>query len=106
VLHQDLAAYNQVFRFLSGALPFGTAETMGVTDGYVDFIEAPNNKGFLILRILLHEVKKIHKTMYGFIDINQLSNIGNDAKSKKKLKKIHEELRRIQSSLYVAEKGT
>ena len=74
--------------------------------GYVNFIEVPNNKGFLILRTLLYEVKKIHKTMYGFIDINQLLNIGNDAISKKKIKKIHEELRRIQSSLYVAEKGT
>ena len=39
VLHQDLAAYNQVNRYLSGELPFGKAETMGVNDGYVDFIE-------------------------------------------------------------------
>jgi len=39
VLYQDLAAYNQVGRFLSGNLPFGKAEIMGVNDGYVDFIE-------------------------------------------------------------------
>ena len=39
VLHQDLAAFTQVMRFLSGALPFGSAETFGVNDGYVDFVQ-------------------------------------------------------------------
>ena len=39
VLHQDLAAYNQVLRYLAGTLPFGSAEIVGVTDGYVDFIQ-------------------------------------------------------------------
>jgi len=39
VLYQDLAAYNQVGRYLSGTLPFGTAEIMGVNDGYVDFVQ-------------------------------------------------------------------
>jgi simple sugar transport system substrate-binding protein len=39
VVYQDLAAYNQVLRYLSGTLPFGTAETLGVNDGYVDFVQ-------------------------------------------------------------------
>lgn len=39
VLYQDLAAFNQVSRFLEGDLPFGKAEIMGVNDGYVDFIQ-------------------------------------------------------------------
>ena len=39
VLYQDLAAYYQVLRYLSGTLPFGTTEIMGVNDGYVDFVE-------------------------------------------------------------------
>ncbi|GHV84755.1 BMP family ABC transporter substrate-binding protein [Spirochaetia bacterium] len=39
VLYQDTAAFNQVQRYLEGILPFGTAETLGVNDGYVDFIE-------------------------------------------------------------------
>ncbi|MCL1815186.1 MAG: BMP family ABC transporter substrate-binding protein [Treponema sp.] len=39
VLYQDLAAYNQVSRFLSGTLPFGIAETFGVNDNYVDFVQ-------------------------------------------------------------------
>jgi simple sugar transport system substrate-binding protein len=39
VLRQDLAAYEQTKRFLDGKLPFGTAEIVGIQDGYVDFIE-------------------------------------------------------------------
>jgi simple sugar transport system substrate-binding protein len=39
VLYQDVAAYNQILRYLEGTLPFGTAETMGVHNGYVDFIQ-------------------------------------------------------------------
>jgi simple sugar transport system substrate-binding protein len=39
VLYQDLAAYNQVLRYLDGELPFGAAETAGLNDGYVDFIQ-------------------------------------------------------------------
>jgi len=39
VLRQDLAAYNQVLRYLAGELPFGQAEVMGVNDGYVDFVQ-------------------------------------------------------------------
>ncbi|MDR1596693.1 MAG: BMP family ABC transporter substrate-binding protein [Treponema sp.] len=39
VLRQDRAAYEQTKRYLEGRLPFGSAEVVGVTDGYVDFIE-------------------------------------------------------------------
>ncbi|MDR2702221.1 MAG: BMP family ABC transporter substrate-binding protein [Spirochaetaceae bacterium] len=39
VIRQDIAACNQVLRYLEGALPFGSAEVMGVNDGYVDFIQ-------------------------------------------------------------------
>ncbi|MDR2079608.1 MAG: BMP family ABC transporter substrate-binding protein, partial [Treponema sp.] len=39
VLHQDRAAYEQTKRYLEGRLPFGSAELVGVVDGYVDFIE-------------------------------------------------------------------
>jgi simple sugar transport system substrate-binding protein len=39
ILHQDLAAYEQTKRFLDGTLPFGTAEIVGIKDGYVDFVE-------------------------------------------------------------------
>jgi simple sugar transport system substrate-binding protein len=39
VLAQDKAAYNQVRRWLDGELPFGKAETLGVAEGYVDFIQ-------------------------------------------------------------------
>ncbi|MDR2662606.1 MAG: BMP family ABC transporter substrate-binding protein [Treponema sp.] len=39
VLYQDAAAYNQILRYLEGTLPFGTAETLGVNNGYVDFIQ-------------------------------------------------------------------
>ncbi|WP_010254692.1 BMP family ABC transporter substrate-binding protein [Treponema primitia] len=39
VLHQNRAAYEQTKRYLEGRLPFGSAEMVGVADGYVDFIE-------------------------------------------------------------------
>jgi simple sugar transport system substrate-binding protein len=39
VVFQDKAAYNKTKLFLEGNLPFGTAEIVGVRDGYVDFIE-------------------------------------------------------------------
>jgi simple sugar transport system substrate-binding protein len=39
VIRQDKAAYEQARRFLAGTLPFGSAETVGVKDGYVDFVE-------------------------------------------------------------------
>lgn len=39
VVRQDKAAYEQTKRYLAGTLPFGKAETVGVKDGYVDFIE-------------------------------------------------------------------
>ena len=39
VLYQDRAAYEKTLLFLNGGLPFGTAETAGVRDGFVDFVE-------------------------------------------------------------------
>lgn len=39
ILRQDLAAYEATKRYLSGKLPFGTAEIVGVADGYVDFVQ-------------------------------------------------------------------
>ncbi|MDR2313231.1 MAG: BMP family ABC transporter substrate-binding protein [Spirochaetaceae bacterium] len=39
VLYQDKAAYTQMLRYLEGTLPFGTAETLGLSEGYVDFIQ-------------------------------------------------------------------
>ncbi|GAB1483676.1 BMP family ABC transporter substrate-binding protein [Treponema sp.] len=39
VIHQDMAAYEQVKRYLAGTLPFGSSEIVGVADGYVDFLE-------------------------------------------------------------------
>jgi simple sugar transport system substrate-binding protein len=38
-LHQERAAYEGTKRYLAGNLPFGSAEVVGVADGYVDFIE-------------------------------------------------------------------
>ncbi|GHV32022.1 BMP family ABC transporter substrate-binding protein [Spirochaetia bacterium] len=42
-LHQEQAAYEQTVRYLAGNLPFGSAEVVGVADGYVDFIEDDPN---------------------------------------------------------------
>ncbi|MDR2362839.1 MAG: BMP family ABC transporter substrate-binding protein [Spirochaetaceae bacterium] len=39
VLYQDKAAYEQTKRYLAGTLPFGRAEMVGVSDGFVDFVE-------------------------------------------------------------------
>jgi simple sugar transport system substrate-binding protein len=39
VLAQDKAAYTQVRRWLDGELPFGKTETLGIAEGYVDFIQ-------------------------------------------------------------------
>jgi simple sugar transport system substrate-binding protein len=39
VLRQEQAAYEQTKRYLAGTLPFGSAEVVGVANGYVDFIE-------------------------------------------------------------------
>ncbi|MFP3042772.1 BMP family ABC transporter substrate-binding protein [Treponema primitia] len=39
VLHQNEAAYEQTKRYLEGRLPFGSAEIVGVADGYVGFID-------------------------------------------------------------------
>jgi simple sugar transport system substrate-binding protein len=39
VLYQSRAAYEQTIRYLTGNLPFGSAEVVGVAEGYVDFIE-------------------------------------------------------------------
>lgn len=43
VMYQQKAAYNKTKLFLEDKLPFGTAETVGVADGYVDFIEDDPN---------------------------------------------------------------
>jgi simple sugar transport system substrate-binding protein len=43
VLRQDKAAYEKTMLFLKGELPFGRAETAGITDGYVDFVEDDPN---------------------------------------------------------------
>jgi simple sugar transport system substrate-binding protein len=39
VLYQDKAAYEKTKAFLEGRLPFGSAEMLGVAEGYVDFIQ-------------------------------------------------------------------
>jgi simple sugar transport system substrate-binding protein len=39
ILRQDKAAYEKTMLFLKGELPFGRAETAGIMDGYVDFVE-------------------------------------------------------------------
>ncbi|MDR2841748.1 MAG: BMP family ABC transporter substrate-binding protein [Spirochaetaceae bacterium] len=39
VIYQDRAAYNKTKLFLEGTLPFGSAEHVGVAQGYVDFVE-------------------------------------------------------------------
>jgi simple sugar transport system substrate-binding protein len=39
VLYQDKAARSLTLRYLRGELPFGTSETAGVAEGYVDFIQ-------------------------------------------------------------------
>ena len=43
ILKQDLAAYEQVKRFLNGTLPFGQADLVGVAQGYVDFVQDDPN---------------------------------------------------------------
>ncbi|WP_223292632.1 BMP family ABC transporter substrate-binding protein [Breznakiella homolactica] len=43
ILRQDKAAYEQTRRFLDGTLPFGTAEIVGMKEGYVDFVEDDPN---------------------------------------------------------------
>jgi simple sugar transport system substrate-binding protein len=39
VLYQDRAARNLTLRYLEGGLSFGSSETAGVAEGYVDFIQ-------------------------------------------------------------------
>jgi simple sugar transport system substrate-binding protein len=39
ILRQDLAAYEKVTLYLEGKLPFGKAETAGISSGFVDFVE-------------------------------------------------------------------
>lgn len=39
ILRQDRAAYEKTKLYLEGRLPFGTAELVGVADGYVDFVD-------------------------------------------------------------------
>lgn len=39
IVRQDEAAYKKTKLFLEGGLPFGTAESVGVREGYVDFID-------------------------------------------------------------------
>jgi simple sugar transport system substrate-binding protein len=39
ILYQDKAAYEKTRAFLEGRLPFGSAEILGVAEGYVDFVE-------------------------------------------------------------------
>ena len=43
VVYQNKAAYEKVKLFLEGNLPFGAAETKGVADGYVDFVQDDPN---------------------------------------------------------------
>jgi len=43
ILKQDLAAYEQVKRYLNGTLPFGQADLVGVAQGYVDFVQDDPN---------------------------------------------------------------
>jgi simple sugar transport system substrate-binding protein len=43
VVHQDKAAYEKTRLFLEGGLPFGRAETVGVKDGYVEFVRDDSN---------------------------------------------------------------
>lgn len=39
VIHQDKASYERVRAWLAGKLEFGTAEVVGIRDGFVDFVE-------------------------------------------------------------------
>lgn len=39
ILRQDRAAYEKTKLYLDGRLPFGTAELVGVAEGYVDFVD-------------------------------------------------------------------
>jgi simple sugar transport system substrate-binding protein len=68
VLYQDLAAYNQVLRYLNGELPFGTAETMGLNDGYVDFIQDDQ----VYLETVSPEVREKQKNMINRIKSGEL----------------------------------
>jgi simple sugar transport system substrate-binding protein len=43
VLAQDMAAFQQIKRWLDGELPFGKAEILGLAEGYVDFIQDDPN---------------------------------------------------------------
>jgi simple sugar transport system substrate-binding protein len=43
VVHQDKAAYEKTSLFLEGGLPFGKAETVGVKEGYVEFVQSDAN---------------------------------------------------------------
>ncbi|MDR1216593.1 MAG: BMP family ABC transporter substrate-binding protein [Treponema sp.] len=43
VIHQDKAAYEKTRLFLEGDLPFGKAETVGVKEGYVEFVQNDPN---------------------------------------------------------------
>ncbi|MFQ3547634.1 MAG: BMP family ABC transporter substrate-binding protein [Termitinemataceae bacterium] len=39
ILRQDKAAYEKTKLYLNGKLPFGSAELVGIADGYVDFVD-------------------------------------------------------------------
>jgi simple sugar transport system substrate-binding protein len=43
IVRQDKAAYEETKRFLESSLPFGTADMVGVKDGYVDFVQDDPN---------------------------------------------------------------
>ncbi|MDR0643806.1 MAG: BMP family ABC transporter substrate-binding protein [Treponema sp.] len=43
VIHQDKAAYEKTSLFLEDKLPFGMAETVGMKDGYVEFVRDDPN---------------------------------------------------------------
>ena len=93
------------FRYMETAnIPFFTDKIIDMSNGNIDFTKIADNKYFIFLRTLLDEVVKLHKAIYKLVDISKLENREDETASMEAMEIVHEELNKIQTSLYVAEK--
>ncbi|MDR1031461.1 MAG: BMP family ABC transporter substrate-binding protein [Treponema sp.] len=72
VVYQDKAAYEQTLKFLEGTLPFGSAELVGVAQGYVDFIEEdPHYQASVSALIREQQGRLLDQIRSGAVDLQE-----------------------------------
>jgi hypothetical protein len=92
------------FRYMeTHNLPFFVEESI-LKKGYIIFSKIKNIQNFRFVRILLEEIMGYYKYLYNNIDRNKFSSMNWETDSDQILKIYFDELKRVQSLSYVANK--